>query len=114
MWPRLSNFGVSGKFLCVLKDIYSKATVAVDIGRSGARSEPVRVSRGVLQGDPASPLLFFLYIADMVDYFRKKGLSRLRIGSDNDIIMLQYADDVVILADSVPDRDRVKLGWRQS
>ncbi|KAL1447233.1 hypothetical protein WDU94_003619 [Cyamophila willieti] len=53
-----------------------------------------------MQGDGLSPLLYVLFISDLIDYFKKHNIEGIRINSTNRIIALMYADDLVLLADS--------------
>lgn len=57
-----------------------------------------QVTEGVLQGETLSPLLFILYIADIEKYFRQSGHREVNIDGVTDVIMLLYADDLIILA----------------
>lgn len=57
----------------------------------------MEVTTGVLQGETLSPILFILFISDIVSYFRDKGLSGLQLNNFREFLMLLYADDLVIL-----------------
>uniref|UniRef100_T1HDF7 Reverse transcriptase domain-containing protein n=1 Tax=Rhodnius prolixus TaxID=13249 RepID=T1HDF7_RHOPR len=57
-------------------------------------SDEVLVTRGVLQGEILSPLLFSLFISDIVEYFTAKGARGININKDKDLIMTLYADDM--------------------
>lgn len=63
----------------------------------------MKVSRGVLQGEVLSPLLFSLFIRDFEDFFTSKGLTGISIISKQESIIMGHADDNVILADSPMD-----------
>ncbi|XP_050503548.1 uncharacterized protein LOC126882617 [Diabrotica virgifera virgifera] len=64
------------------------------------------VTAGVLQGETLSPLLFSLFIADIETFFYGNGARGVSIDSKNEILLLLYADDLVILADSEADVGR--------
>lgn len=69
-------------------------------------TQPINITKGVLQGDPISPLLFSIFISDIEEYFRSKELKGINMSINKDIIMLLYADDLVNLASSPADVSR--------
>ena len=52
-------------------------------------TEPLNQSKGVPQDDKLYPLIFFLFIADLADYLK---------GNEEDLIIIVYADDLVIVS----------------
>jgi exonuclease III len=107
LWYRLGTSGVSSKTIRLLANLYSGAELVVEKGN--ATSKPIRVAKGVLQGDSISPLLFSLYIRDMELFFREKGLHGVTVDGSHDILMLLFADDIIILADCKADlRNKLK------
>ncbi|CAG5073493.1 Similar to X-element\ORF2: Probable RNA-directed DNA polymerase from transposon X-element (Drosophila melanogaster) [Cotesia congregata] len=95
LWPKLLSIGLSKKIVKILRCIYNKTTLRVR--SNGDFSKPVKVTTGVLQGETLSPLLFILFISDIVSFFRDKGLTGLQLNGLRDLLMLLYADDLVIL-----------------
>lgn len=107
LWPKLFNLGMSAKLIRTIKSLYD--TAAVRVKSEGGLSEKVPVTEGVLQGEKLSPFLFILFLSDMEEYMRRRGHEGLNIDGFNDILMLLYADDLGILADTEVDLRR-KLG----
>jgi exonuclease III len=101
LWLKLGEIGVSSRVIRLFSSLYSNATIVVE--RGGQSTNPIKVSKGLLQGDSASPLLFSLYISDIELYFRKKGHHGIPVNNEIDILLLMFADDIVILADSPSD-----------
>ena len=66
-------------------------------------SKPFPITSGVLQGEPLSPLLFSLFLADIEAYFRDRGASGINLDNRVDLLMLLYADDLVVFAESEAD-----------
>lgn len=48
----------------------------------------------------SSPILFSLFLADLEEFLKSEGIRGVSIGHRNEIIILAYADDIVLLADS--------------
>ncbi|CAG5084863.1 Similar to jockey\pol: RNA-directed DNA polymerase from mobile element jockey (Drosophila funebris) [Cotesia congregata] len=99
LWNKLFKAGISPKIFRILKILYDQAICQIRSG--GMLSEKFEVTEGVLQGEILSPLLFILYLYDIVKYFREKKAKSIQINSNYDMIMLLYADDLVILSDSI-------------
>lgn len=51
-------------------------------------------------------LLFSLFLADMEHFFRERGAIGVNVDGFCDVLMLMYADDLVILSDSAGDMQR--------
>ena len=91
---KLANKGIKGNILKAIKDMYSDTKAQMSI--NGKLGQPFDVTRGVAQGCVLSPLLFDVYIDDLLAQFREQGLG-IPIGS-----FLQgassFADDLALVA----------------
>lgn len=64
---------------------------------------------GLLQGDPPSSLLFNVFTNDLEKHFRLKGFRGIKVLDNTDIILLAYADDIVLFSTSPIDlKDKLK------
>lgn len=63
-------------------------------------TESFRVTRGVLQREVLSPLDFLLYINDFEDHSIAERCRGLSIDGSNEVLVIGYADDYVILSDT--------------
>lgn len=91
----LSRLGVPGRLLCYIKSLYSGSTVCLKVFNS-VMSDVVKVSRGVRQGDPLSPIIFNAVID--LSLSRLDPLLGIDITPDCRVNHLAFADDVVLLS----------------
>ena len=96
LFKKLCEIGISGKIYNALISLYHDVKCCVKV--NGLNTDWFKVSCGLKQGCCLSPLLFNLYINDLVNDISSLGLG-VDIGGKNVSILL-YADDVVILAEN--------------
>jgi hypothetical protein len=96
LWARLWDCQVRGKMWRVLRSVYSsvKSSVLVD----NQRTRWFDIEQGVRQGDSMSPILFAVFIDELVKELRATGLG-VRLG-ETKLQALLFADDVALLAAS--------------
>ncbi len=95
--------GIEGKFLNVIKSIYSQVKSYVQL--NSKKSEFIITNKVVRQCENLSPLLFALFVTDIVDHLLANSSSNVNIDNgalDNYIklLVLMYADDTILIADS--------------
>lgn len=95
---KLFELGVSSKIINILRNFYDSASVSI---RSKDASTPsVKVTRGVLQGEVLSSLLFILFMSDLGTFLKDRGCIGLSIDHRTEILTLEYADDIALLVDT--------------
>ena len=96
----MENLGLHGKMLQLIKAIYKSTNCAVKY--DGKVTQFFDLSKGVRQGCPLSPLLFNLYVNDLIELI--DSATKCQVGlSEIEINSLMYADDIVVLAHSEKD-----------
>lgn len=101
LFKKLARYGIHGKLLDMLKGVYKNTRMCVRVDPD-TLSEPFPYERGVRQGCPASPILFNLYINDVLNE-----CERLEIpGTDVKLNGLMFADDVVVAAENHESLER--------
>ena len=89
--------GIPQCFICVLTDWYTKLTSVVRW--QGMLSTSFSINAGVRQGGVLSPVLFNLYMDDMIEQLKESGygcyINRHFFGC------IMYADDILLLSASV-------------
>jgi hypothetical protein len=108
LWHKLIKVGIEGRFLTLIKTMYQNIKSCVISNNSSSEYFPCNA--GVRQGEHLSPLLFSIYLNDLEQYLTGKGHEGVNINTTNtdnsdlwiNLIMLLYADDTVLLADT-PD-----------
>ncbi|XP_026678517.1 HEAT repeat-containing protein 5B [Diaphorina citri] len=99
MWKALFKLGLSGNIIRTIATLYLNTRARVRT-QNGEHTKEVKITRGLLEGDPLSALLFILYITDMEDFLRERGIRGVSVNNSQDLLLLMYADDLVLLADS--------------
>lgn len=94
---KLKKFGLGSKMVNFIKRMYENTFMRVRINDN--LTEPFRYERGVRQGCPTSPLLFNIYINDILDDIEPVNVQGLEYGLRG----LMFADDTVIVAESHSD-----------
>ena len=91
-------YGVEDKFIRVCQSLHQdvEASIVLD----GQQSRWFKMENGLRQGCPLSPLLYSIYVMGMVEKLEEEGLGVKQ--GDYWCGALLYADDVVLLAES-PD-----------
>ncbi len=97
LFLQLRRAGIGGPFYNILKGMYKKTRSAVKYDSHA--SEEFEVHRGVRQGDVLSPLLFNLFVNDLIPILHEEDCAPPKLINSN-VGCLLYADDLVILSTS--------------
>jgi hypothetical protein len=87
--------GVSGTTLDYFRSLYTDAKVRIKT--KYGLSDLIKLLRGLRQGCNASPLLFDIFINDILDELRALGVTVIGLDKKKRIVGLLYADDLVVI-----------------
>jgi hypothetical protein len=94
LWDKLNKLGVSTKLINTMREIYRIAKGRVRTSYDESGSFPIK--KGVLQGETVSPILWDMYIEDLISDLDKSDTMPIKI-IGTAIRALLYADDIILL-----------------
>jgi len=103
----LEFLGLPSDFIKLVSNLYSEATTRF-ITPHGQTS-PVGIRRGILQGDPLSPLLFDLMVEQLIRWLTASGKCYDIASCGPKLASKWYADDGTLLTNSVEDMGNRQL-----
>jgi len=90
MIHKLYKYGIQGKFLNVIKSLYSSTKSCVNIDQN-TLTDLFPCNKGMMQGDGLSPVLFSLFMNDLPRYFVQNKCPGVVLGNRS-LNCLMYAD----------------------
>ena len=97
LWLKLWNMRVKGKMWRVIKTMYNSSRSAVLL--EGEKSSTFSVEQGVAQGCSLSPILFSVFISDLLEEIDRAQIG-IQLKSGNKVGGLLFADDFVGITES--------------
>ena len=114
MLYKLLKIGVTGKLYRIIKSVYKSCDCCLDI--NGNYTEKFISNVGVRQGDTLSPTMFNTFTNDLPQEINSLGLG-VPIGDGEYLSILLYADDIVLIASSENDLQKMletTYNWGQN
>lgn len=114
LWKTLKKNGVKGKMYQALSCMYDVVKAKV---RSGSDfSDSFMCPRGLKQGEICSPVLFSLLINELANDIVQKGKHGIQLIPDFlEILILMFADDIILISDSVCGlQNQLNILWDSS
>jgi hypothetical protein len=97
LWLKLREMGIGGKVFDWLRMLYARMSYYVN--HNGQRSSDFKSDIGVLIGDTCSPVLWILYMADLMIRTSPRDVTLRGIP----IAHLEQADDIILMATTAED-----------
>ena len=91
----LERIGIDWKYRRLIKNLYMGQTVMIRI--DGINSKPGKIGRAVRQGCPLSPLLFNIYIEEIVREAMEKTSDGVKVGGTL-VQAVRFADDQAMVS----------------
>ena len=109
IWDLMTRLDVPTHFTAVCSEIYSDSMQKIK-GKGGL-TNPIKVSRGIKQGCPLSPLLFNLDLEGILPQLQQVGGYKFQGGAT--VRALAYADDLCIIGSPKEDiqQSDPAVGW---
>lgn len=98
LFKKLLDYGINGKFFNNIKTMYTNDNCCVKVGNKLTESFPA--NQGVKQGCILSPLLFNIFLADIVERFTTENCRPIKIDESQNLGCLLWADDIILLSHS--------------
>lgn len=98
---KLHKIGLSGQCIRIIRSIYENAKMKVKL-QEGEFTDEIEITMGVLQGDSLSPILFILFLQDLVQFFETNGYKRIEEKGEIQL----FADDLTVSGESAADLQR--------
>lgn len=99
----LHRAGATNKTRAMIKALYEAATIRIKIGKE--YTDPIKICRGVIQGDISSPLIFIIVLNDVFIHadaiVKPEGIKMM----GKSVSTLGFADDIALQA----RKDRIQL-----
>ena len=105
LWQKCLAKGMDSHIIDLMKALFEGNSAVVGIG--GSQSGTFQMNSGVLQGSPLSPILYSIFIDDIVTAINEaSSRTGMTIGG-HQLNCLLYADDIVLLGCSVSHLKRM-------
>ena len=98
LFLKMRKNGLNGNILKLLQNIYKNSECSVKL--NGKLTQFFKYEKGVIQGNPISPILFNIYVNDLFDVLAEANKTPVTLDGISSIHALMFADDLIILSTS--------------
>lgn len=104
IWGALSSRNFDETTIKYISANLCSTTTRVKVGQG--HTNPIRIMKGVKQGDPLSPLLFNLVLDELLDKMNTK-YQTASLSNDVRLSAIAFADDLILMADDPVEMPRL-------
>ena len=97
LWQKLLRENLSCKFIKAIKSMYASVKLCIKYNNTFSQFFDSHI--GLKQGDPSSPILFMLFVNDMIDSINSN-LNGIFTTNEIKLFLILFADDQVVFAKS--------------
>ncbi|KAF8827360.1 hypothetical protein HHX47_DHR5000756 [Lentinula edodes] len=103
LWKVLEKYKIPRKMIQTIQHLYMNTETSIMV--NGTMSDPVKINRGVRQGDPMSCLLYVMAIEPLAEMLRDSKLKGIKIkGVEDKVLTSLFADDTLVSLDKKDDK----------
>ena len=93
----LKSRHIPDTLLKTIVNIYTKNKISIKYNIKLSKS--VEINKGVRQGCPLSPTLFYIYLDEIITKCQKQDITGIKLSNNQQLSTLLFADDQVIIAE---------------
>ena len=98
LWNILNNKGYPSHIIKVIRSLYKDTKMVIEI--DGEITEELKTNQGLKQGCSLSPILFNIYLDEILKEWKQKVHKGINLGRSRTLNVLMFADDIVLIFDT--------------
>jgi len=107
LWLKMRKLGINEHLIQAVISTYSNSRVKINIGKFN--SKPVAFPQGIKQGSVLSPILFIIYVNELLENLKQTKLGLTLTTTDEKITIpcLMFVDDLLLIAKNTKELEEM-------